>query len=269
MPQEVNTSLTCAAREVCPLVNTTTCTARCIAYHFVNQQVEASGIPKRFQRIDIDGQAHAANLANAHRLMGAEQKAAFAELTANGWGRGHKDALPGAGTIRNVEKGAGLFAWSREKGVGKTTLATAILGEYIVTRTLDIVWNQRKPVAGLLAYYVHMPTYMQNVKDMFKDDRDVAARAAAKVAKTQDSIRRAELVLFDEVGGESPTDATRERLRAIFDEKYREERAYIVTSNVPVNELAVTLDERVADRMRDLTELTFGGKSKRGQRKGA
>lgn len=251
---EVNTALTCAAREVCPLVNTTTCTARCVAYSQLNAQIAASGILER--DLSIDGKP--ASFLAARRMISGDAAADPAIQPEDGWARD---------MLGNVERGNGLYLWGRTTGNGKTTLAKSTAVQFMAEATMKRVWGEMKRVDEQLVYFANMPTFFRRCKQIYENDRLVSEEASASVARITRMMKNAHLVIFDDLGAEKPTESVVERFLEIVEHRWSRRMSMIVTSNKPLNELGVTLGARIESRLSGLRQLEFKGPDMR--RKGA
>ena len=121
-----------------------------------------------------------------------------------------------------------------EKGAGKTHLAIGIIREIAL---MYGKWSIFLPVIDLLDRY------------RSTQDRD---RATETVEQIDMIFRRAAVVVLDDLGTERATDFAMERLFRLVDERYRENKGLIVTSNVDLADL----DQRVARRFLDSSSAT-------------
>lgn len=116
-----------------------------------------------------------------------------------------------------------------DKGAGKTHLACGILRRaYERYRIRGQFWS----VIDLLDRY--RATF----------DRDTATETVAQI---DEELRRSPLLVLDDYGAENETDYASERVFRLVDERYREHKPLVVTTNVSV----LALNERIRRRFRD------------------
>lgn len=123
-------------------------------------------------------------------------------------------------------------------GTGKTWAAYAI-GHLLVQRGVGVeAWT----VADLL--------------DELRPDGDKAEAAYAE---------RAEVLILDDLGASRPTEWAVETLTSLMDQRLRDKRRTIVTTNLPEAVIAAAWGERLMDRLRhQATVVVMSGPSRRG-----
>lgn len=122
-----------------------------------------------------------------------------------------------------------LLFLAGDKGGGKTHMA-CVIGNDVAVR-----YGQRVgfyPAIDLLDRY----------RATMKDDADESA------SDIEAEMRLCDLVILDDFGAHSPTAYATERLTRFVDERYREKRPLIVTTNLA----PTALDERVVSRLCDV-----------------
>lgn len=205
------------------------CQYGCIAYHQMNTIYSFSNLPKKYQqpiplvpdKIDLD---------------------AFRRLKA--WTTVEQDGPKFYHHVLDkVKGGRGLFIWSTTKGNGKTTWATKILHAYF--RAVG-VWNPMK-CRGL---YVNVAELLDSMRSNMDNPDD-------KHLTLMRRIRTADIVIFDDIGTESPTKWVREQLYILINKRYSDELVSIFTSNTPLDALADEdkLGDRIASRIAGSCEL--------------
>lgn len=135
--------------------------------------------------------------------------------------------------VENVKSGEGLFIVGEAKGIGKTTWATKIMNEYF----LQVALSNNLRCRGL---YVNVPKFFQDLKKSFDNPTD-------EFNEFLDNIEKADLVIWDDIGTESPTNFVRDTLYTYIDYRYSNEKSQIFTSNIPINHLEQ--DEWLGDRI--------------------
>jgi DNA replication protein DnaC len=240
---------TCAARAVCPLVGRN-CNESCVAYRELQRQLTASAIPPRYQT---------ASVSEVAALLKSENRGASEFV--GGWG---------GDVLENVAAGRGLYLVSKTTGNGKTTSAGALARDYIVLSAMKTVWGDLQPVNRLLAYFLDVPTFLDDCKVMYGDEE-----AKARVELMMRRSLEADLLVLDDIGAGKNTQSVLDKLMRIINERLNREKSIIATSNLPLGELEAmfsaqdpTQGRRIASRISGAcVTVAFGGSDKR--RRGA
>ena len=117
-------------------------------------------------------------------------------------------------------------------GCGKTHLAAAI-ANYRVER-------------GHPALFVVVPDLLDHLRATFNPQSTVS------FDQRFEEVRRAPLLILDDVGTESATPWAREKLYQVFDYRYNARLPTVITTATPIQEL----DPRLATRMLDVSKCT-------------
>lgn len=220
----------CWARESCKQ-HEILCSTACSYYIDMRYQIELSGLPKRFQKYQVDTLPE-----DTYALEIIKRYA--------------KDIN------ERINSGQGLYLYGGV-GVGKTTVACAIAMTYIVEKSLEDLRNGNK--TKQLVQYANTADLLDLIKKGF-DDADAQAIANKKIQ----ALRKAPLVILDDLAAEKPSEWVRERLLTIVNDRYENELATIVTSNLTIAELVEPLGQRIRSRVEGLTfPLKFEGKDRR------
>src|SRR5699024_11838101 len=93
--------------------------------------------------------------------------------------------------------------------------------------------------------YVNVPQFFNELKESFDNP---TVEFNTKKAR----IKKADLVIWDDIGAERPTDFVRDILYTYIDYKYTEQKSQIFTSNVSCEELSKEywLGTRITIRMK-------------------
>lgn len=153
--------------------------------------------------------------------------------------------------LERIKTGDGLFLWSPTKGNGKTSWGLKILRHYIAeeSKTYDFDYRIR-------AYYVNVSELFDLLKNSFGKD--------GKIEQIEAGIYEADIVLFDDLGSERPTDWVRNKLYNYINHRYQNKKSMIFTSNLSLTEIGVQIDERISDRISEICQpLHFAGMSRR------
>lgn len=155
--------------------------------------------------------------------------------------------------VENVQKGRGLFIYSRHKGNGKTTWACKVLNQYF--RHVALTNNMR--CRGL---FINVPQFLRDLRDSFSTPSE-------RMEELQYNIRHADIVVWDDIGTETPTNWVRETLYTFINHREANGLSQIFTSNLSLEELVDEryLGERIVDRIRGQCHLVeFVNPSRRG-----
>ena len=133
--------------------------------------------------------------------------------------------------IIKTHRGCGLYLWSRERGSGKTFLAS-ILGNSLAEAGKRVVWYS-------------MPELLRSIKASF--DKDSYDRKTDEVERAQ----RAEVLILDDIGSEKKSEWVNETMFLIVDERLKTCRPTIFTANAEPDNLGY--DPRISDRIASAT----------------
>lgn len=205
----------CWAESYCKMFNEqrTNCHAHCIGYIQLQNLYSMSNMPKKYQY-------------DMPLVPDDIDRQSFLYLKE--WKENVKE---------NVEQGRGLFLYSKTKGTGKTSWACKIANEY--ARHVALKNNLRcrilfVPVPGFLD---EMRQNMNNPTEEFQEMRE--------------NIKKADLVIWDDIGTESPTNWVREQLYIFINNREANGLSQIFTSNVDLELLKDEkyLGERIVSRI--------------------
>lgn len=159
-----------------------------------------------------------------------------------------------------------LYLWSPEKGNGKTSTAAAVLNEFML-----ISWKASVKLKATIpqppAYFLDVNS-LQTLYNRFTRQgvaQEVTEEASKKYYAEMDVAKNAPMLVADDIGVRSATEAFRADLHEIINYRLVKGLPTIYTSNVPLVDMEQVFDERLYDRMRDKTVMIrFEGDSKRG-----
>lgn len=161
-----------------------------------------------------------------------------------------------------------LYLYSRDPGTGKTTTASALLNEFIsVVYIGSLKRNLRTPEH--VAYFLDVNAWQTLYNEFNRPHmpESVAEQAASDYYGRMKRAESAMLTVFDDIGVRNATDAFRADLHDVINKRVTAGLPSIYTSNIPLLELNLVFDDRLADRIRDrCVEIKFSGKSNRGVR---
>src|SRR5699024_817659 len=124
----------------------------------------------------------------------------------------------------NVQQGKGMLIYNPTKGTGKTTWATKMMNAYFI----EVAYHNMQHCRGL---YVNVPQFFNALKESFDNPTIEFNTMKAR-------IKKADLIIWDDIGAERPTDFVRDILYTYIDYRYTEQKSQIFTSNVSFEELS-------------------------------
>lgn len=151
----------------------------------------------------------------------------------------------------NVQQGSGLFLYGNT-GTGKTALACMAMNYYF--RKMAFRSN-----ADCLGVFLHVPTFLEDYRKSYGNND-------YKFEELLDNLLTADMVIFDDIGSEKPSEWVRERLLTIIDSRVGDGLCNIFTSNLTLKRLESTelLGSRIASRILGCTnQYEFKGADKR------
>jgi DNA replication protein DnaC len=139
--------------------------------------------------------------------------------------------------IKNVELGSGLYLVSKNKGNGKTAWACKIMNEYFKKVALTNSMRCR-------GIFINVPTFLQDLRNNMDQQDDI-------LQFKLDSILSADIVIWDDIGTENPTNWVKERLYGFINHRYSNNLTQIFTSNVLLEDLSKEnfMGERIVSRI--------------------
>lgn len=139
--------------------------------------------------------------------------------------------------VENVREGKGLFIYGETKGTGKTTWACKIMNSYFK----HVALTNNLECRGL---FVNVPQFFQELRNSFDNPSE-------EFQEFLDNIKSADLVIWDDIGTESPTRFVRDTLYTFIDYRYANEKSQIFTSNVSLEQLRHEdwLGDRIVSRI--------------------
>lgn len=147
---------------------------------------------------------------------------------------------------RIKQKSEGMFLYSKSKGNGKTSWACKIMLNYLrgLPNTME---SFEKP----LVQFVSVPS-------LFDTLRSGMDNPTPELRQLEEIIKTCDLVIFDDIGAESPSKWVKEKLYIYINERSANGRATIFTSNLTIEELEDTLGDRITDRIWGLCRRKYG-----------
>lgn len=233
----------CYARSYCTKFrDDEQCNYACVAFHQMNSIFELSGLPKRY-RYELPLKPDEIDLQHFRTLKS--------------WTEVDEEEVDGRivyhhRIVEKVENGEGLFLWSEEKGNGKTAWSAKIMQAYF--RAVGVHNNLR--TRGI---YISVPEFLEDMRRNMDDP-------SPEHKKKMRLLKEVDIVLFDDIGTESPTKWVREQLYILINKRYAEGLCNIFTSNISLAQLGheEILGDRIASRIQGSCDIIeFKGQDKR------
>jgi DNA replication protein DnaC len=191
----------------------------CIGWHQLNNIYALSHMPKRYQRELI---------LNLDAPDSQQDKMAYVFL---------RDWMQDV--ERNIKEGNGLYIMSQNRGNGKTSWACKIMNEHFK----NVALRNDLRCRGI---FINVPSFLQDMRQAM-DSEEHREEANQKI----ESIMNADLVIWDDIGTEVPSNWVRERLYSFINHRYSNNLSQIFTSNIMLEDLAHEkfMGERIASRI--------------------
>lgn len=162
-----------------------------------------------------------------------------------------------------------VYLWSENSGTGKTTTACALANEFLAINYLGSLKRGLQPDETPV-YFLDL-NELQDLYNRFNRSgisSSISEEASLEYYERIEKAKKAKLVVFDDVGVRSASEAFRGDLHSLINYRVVNQLPNIYTANHPITELANVYDNRLYDRIKDLTlTLHFEGESNRGVRR--
>ncbi|MEH7464600.1 DNA replication protein [Bacillus thuringiensis] len=262
--KEVETNqMNCILSSRCNLFNSGRCNSICPSYIQIHGasgesgRVGSMGIPLDYRFITF-----------SNSPARESQWAIYTKL--EGYVESFKKLFEEANPLDTKKQIRSLYLWSDETGTGKTTLASALLNEFLAVHYIGYLKKNMQPLQTP-AFFLDV-NELQGLYNKFNRPnvpKDIAEAAADEYYRRINLAKNSQLVVFDDIGVRAATEAFRADLHEVINHRVTQQLPSIYTSNHPITSLAEVYDKRLYDRVRDLTNvIELGGESKRGNRKG-
>lgn len=181
-----------------------------------------------------------------------------------------QDQLLADGKTRNEVRVKSVYLWSESPGTGKTTVACALIQEYLLISFLGHVKRGQNPPLSPV-YFLDVNNWQTDYNGFNRKmvDEETAKDFSVRYYRAMEKAKNAEIAVLDDIGVRASTDGFRGDLHAVINHRVSKGLPTIYTSNIPIAELPDIFGEkRLTDRVRDMTkEIHFDGTSLRGIRK--
>jgi DNA replication protein DnaC len=169
-----------------------------------------------------------------------------------------------------VSNGIGLYLYSVPSpinrmgtGTGKTTVAAAIVNEYVIHRVIEHVTRVREIVENP-ALFVKASEFQNVYNAQFRGTDELREQASQKYYSLKRQMMNVELLVIDDIALRGTTEAYKDEFYEIIDRRYNENLCTIFTSNLPLSEIGDILSPQIASRIEGMTEqILFVGEDNR------
>ncbi|MCH5184031.1 MAG: ATP-binding protein [Oscillospiraceae bacterium] len=165
--------------------------------------------------------------------------------------------------FRANRKTAGIY-FIGGVGSGKTFLAAAVAGQVMDEWHIP-AWEAERVADGNPPRYAPVK-FAGTVELLERLKRSYTGKDEGE-KDLLESLKRAPLLILDDLGAEKVTEWSRERLFEIIDYRYNEELPLLVTTNLKPEVLRAQLGERICDRLKEM--CVFAPMSAVSQRRGS
>lgn len=162
-----------------------------------------------------------------------------------------------------VSRGIGLYLYSipsqenrRGTGTGKTTVATAIINQFVIDRVIEHS-KGIKSITNNPALFVKASELQNTFNAQFRGSEQAKLDASNKFDKFKKLMLSVELLVIDDIALRGTTEAYQDVFYEIIDKRYNEELTTIFTSNTPLENLGETLNYQIASRVEGMTEAVL------------
>ena len=133
---------------------------------------------------------------------------------------------------------SGLFFYSKA-GAGKTHLAVSIARHLI----------EQKQIA---ASFIRVVDLFLNIRQTYNADESYRTESEMGLLRKYTTTP---LLILDDLGAEKTSEWVRQILYQIIDSRWIDEKPFIITSNLTLQELAIRFDDRISSRIAGACEV--------------
>lgn len=150
-----------------------------------------------------------------------------------------------------IKDGKNIYLHSINVGNGKSSWAIRMIQSYF-----NSIWY--KSDITCKALFIHVPTFLLNLKDNISNKNDY-------IDHIKQNVLKCDLVVWDELGIKTATQFEMENLLSLIDNRLTNNKSNIYTSNLNGEELQEKLGDRLYSRIVNLSEdIELFGCDKRG-----
>lgn len=156
--------------------------------------------------------------------------------------------------LKHVNNGEGIYLYSKYKGNGKTAWSYKFAKEYVKQISLRGIHDKS-------IYYVNISQLFEFMRQNMGNTEDTDL-----LRNVETRILGSDLVIFDDLGAEAPTDWVVGKLYNYINHRYNNKKAMVFTSNLDYSEVANRVGHRIMDRVSEVCRpVEIKGRSRRRQ----
>lgn len=149
----------------------------------------------------------------------------------------------------------GLYLFSKTSGTGKTTVAVALMNEYLIYRVESYFKElqttsveDKRPTLDYSPVFFMSSSEFQNVYN--GQFRDAGGDLSERYKVFKERMKNTDLLVIDDIAVRNVTEAFNNELFEVIDYRTSNSKPMIITSNVPLSELERVLGQRIASRIK-------------------
>jgi len=146
-----------------------------------------------------------------------------------------------------LHKRIGLYLYGGT-GNGKTTTAITILNEFVIARA-KLHLNGSKKILFNPTLFLKTSDFQNVYNAQFRGTPEMQMAASERYYKLKERMKEVELLVIDDIAMRDTTEAFKQELYEILDNRVTEELTTIFTSNVAIENLVEFLGERISSRI--------------------
>jgi len=156
------------------------------------------------------------------------------------------DKLPASLKIQTdgFDVGKGYYIWGGV-GTGKTYFICALVRSYL----LKLQEKRRLHLTLRLPKIAGVPEILMSIKDSYKDGSTISE---------QEIIRRCSdypCLILDDLGVEKPSEWVMQTLYAIIDNRYKDDKQTLFTSNLSLDRIQERIGDRIPSRIAEMCDI--------------
>lgn len=154
-----------------------------------------------------------------------------------------------ADKVSNKQPTENLYLYG-EVGTGKTHLCSAI-AHYVLQAGMSVVYLKTSRLLDLIRQFKYAEHQDRQTADLLLQN-----------------LYQVDLLIIDDLGIENSTDFVKEQLFLLLDDRMNHQRPWVISTNMPPNEVGMMYEDRLSDRVLSTSFiLKFEGESVRRQKK--
>jgi len=242
----------CILSQNCTKAGTDSCTKICPYFISIKGRLDQANIPKDYQKYTIKNNPVRTTQVDAFEKIDLWAKLSFPRMF-----------------IEEGERIRPLYLYSQEPGTGKTSAACAIANSYLVYHFVEGLKRDYHPLESVV-YFLDFNAWQRLFSEFNHPSipKDIKEKQARHFYTQREIAKRVPLLILDDIGIQPPTEAFGAVAHDLINHRVSNRMPTVFTSNVRMEDLLLSYDKRLYDRVRDQnTEIIFEGMSNRGKRR--